>query len=322
LSTGHATFALVASKQIITLLVPMIVTCGCAMLPNKQQTKTDSAAIRLVPSSGKGPSAVVKVSLDPAGALQTIGVLYNSILDGRAACYIFYNPAENTFGLVKDSGDGVESLVAGKPLVENGQCALAGAGNTRAEIKNHRLALSLAITFKPAFAGPKNAYVYVEYKDGRKPTFQQEGTWLVPYEHQTMVLLPASGEGQRAVFKVNLVPAGVVQRVGVLYNSGLQGLNACYIFYDPNENTFGLATDSGDGIESLIAGKPLVENGQCALAGDDNTRAEIKNHLLAISLAITFKPAFAGPKNAYVYVEYNDGRKPTLQQEGTWLVAP
>jgi len=306
----------------------LVVTCGCAKLSNKQQAQTEKAAITLTPSSGGGQSAVVAVSLDPASLLRTVGVLYNSVLDGQNGCYVLYNPADNTFGLVKDSGSGLESLIAGKPLVDNSQCELDGAGNTRAEIKNDVLALRLAIAFKPAFAGPKNGYVYVEYKDGRKPTFQQEGTWLVAYKNQpraeaaAIELVPSSGEGQNAVFKVSLDPAGVLWTVGVLYNTVPDGRAACYIFYNPAENTFGLAKDSGDGVESLIAGKPLVENSQCALAGAGNTRAEIKNHVLALRLAITFKRAFAGPKNAYVYVEYKDRRKPTFQQEGTWMVAP
>jgi hypothetical protein len=302
----------------------MQITCGCGKLTNKQT----QAEITLAPSSGKGQGAVITVRLNPAGVLQTVGVLYNTARDGRAACYIFYNPAENTFGLAKDSGHGVEPLIAGVALVENRQCVLAGGGNTRAEITNDVLALSLAITFKPAFAGTKNAYVYVKYKDGRKPTFEQVGTWLVAYKDQpqpeaaAIKLVPSSGEGQKGVFTVSLAPAGVVRRLGLLYNTDRQGQAACYVLYDPAENTFELAKDSGDDVAFLIVGNPLVENGQCALAGAGNTRAEIKNNVLALHLAITFKPAFAGPRNAYVYVEYNDGREPTFQQEGTWLVAP
>jgi hypothetical protein len=319
---------LVALKQVTRLVVSaMVMTCGCGNLANKEQTQAEAVAIALLPSSGHGQSTAVTVKLVPAGVLRRVGILYNSELDGAYACYVFYDPAENHFALVKDAGSGVESPIAGRPLIENSQCFL-GAGATRAEIKNNVLALSLAITFKPAFVGPRNVYIYVEYKDGRKPTFRKEGTWLVTNKQQTsakaeaITLAPSSGEGQSADFTVNLVPAGAVRRVGVLYNTHIDGRTACYIFYNPVENTFGLMKDSGDSVESLIAGKPLVENRQCALTGAGHARAEINNDALTLSLAITFKPAFAGPRNSYVYVEYKDGRKPTFQQEGTWLVTP
>jgi large repetitive protein len=316
-----------ALKQVISLLVSTLV-CGCANLANKQQTRAEAAPITVVPSSGKGQTAVVTVKLIPADVLRRVGILYNSELDGTNACYVLYNPADNTFGLVKDSGEGVESPIAEKPLVGNSQCALATGHNTRAHIKNNVLAISLAITFKPAFAGPRNVYVYEEYKDGRKPTFQKEGTWLVANESQTsahaalITLVPSSGEGQSAVFTVKLVPADIVRNAGVLYNTYMEGRAACYIYYDPAKNNFGLIGDSGDRVDWLIAGKPLVENSQCALAGAGATRAEIDNNVLALSLAITFKPAFAGPRNIYIYEEYKDGGKPTFRQEGTWLVAP
>jgi hypothetical protein len=140
-------------------------------------------------------------------------------------------------------------------------------------------------------------------------------------KEEKVTLTPSSGEGQITVFTVTLSPAEVVRNVNVLYSSAFEAANSCYVSYNPEQNRFGLANDPADRFQSLSTEKQ-IENGQCVLAGFDKTRGEIKNNLLALSLPITFKNHFEGPKNIYVYVQYKDGRKPTMHQEGTWLVAP
>jgi len=156
----------------------LLAVCGCGNSVNTQ-TPSEAMAITLVPSSGEGQSGEFTVNLSPADKLSLLGVLYSARVDGGNACYVFYDPAKNSFSLVKDSGSGADPLIQGEPVVENNQCALANTGNTMANVTNNTLKLHLLIKFKPQFAGPKNAYVYVVSKDGREPGFQQEGTWLV-----------------------------------------------------------------------------------------------------------------------------------------------
>jgi hypothetical protein len=156
----------------------MVAICGCHNLANNR-AQVETATITLAPPSGEGRSGIFTVNMSSADKLALIGLLYNAGLDGGHACYVFYNPAVSGFSLVKDSGSGADPLIKGEPFVQNSQCALANTDNTRAEIWNNVLVIHLAITFKPQFAGPRNAYVYASYKDGREPTMQQEGTWLV-----------------------------------------------------------------------------------------------------------------------------------------------
>jgi hypothetical protein len=63
--------------------------------------------------------------------------------------------------------------------LQNSQCSLNVAA-TSASMNGNTLTLNLAMTFKPAFAGAKNIYMYGVDVSGPNSGWQQLGTWTVP----------------------------------------------------------------------------------------------------------------------------------------------
>ena len=167
--TGHS------KPRILAIAATLAVSIGCSR-PTSPASQQKIPTVTVVPSSGEGEGVSYVVTVTP-GAQRTIGLLMNKGIDARAACYILYDVARNTFNLVNDSGIGSKMPGNGDSAVENSQCALE-ALNTMADSLNGTLKLQFALTFKPAFAGGKFVYVYTE-KPGTPGRFQAEGAWMV-----------------------------------------------------------------------------------------------------------------------------------------------
>ena len=133
---------------------------------------------------------------------------------------------------------------------------------------------------------------------------------------------PSSGQGSEATFAVRYsTSAGrVLREVRVLFNSDLDGRNACYVYYGRTENTFSLVDDAGLGSARLAAGASgSLENSQCRLDGEHSS-AQVTGNALTISLTLRFKSSFHGDKNIYLYAETADGWNSGLQSRGRWTV--
>jgi hypothetical protein len=157
--------------------VATLAICGACGRKERPQPIVNPPAITVTPSSGEGPGAAFTLTLAPADRLgNTIGVLFNDRIDGQHSCYVTYDFGKDSFSLINDAGDLAQPFRPPNALMENKQCAVDGSGST-SEIGEHTLALRLAVRFKPAFAGPKNIYVYTEA--GTKAGFESEGTWMV-----------------------------------------------------------------------------------------------------------------------------------------------
>jgi len=161
-----------------------------ALLANAQITAVTSASsvpaiVGSQPAFGSGFSQAFTFQFfNPAGwrDLSVVNILVNSALDGRRACYLAYVVSTNTLVLVDDNGDaggpyaGTVTL-GDATVIQNGQCAVSlvsavGNGVT--------LALTLNITFKPAFAGNKILFLAGRDRVGANNTdWQATGTWSV-----------------------------------------------------------------------------------------------------------------------------------------------
>jgi hypothetical protein len=60
-----------------------------------------------------------------------------------------------------------------------------------------------------------------------------------------------------------------------------------------------------------------VSNSQCTLSGVGSSFI-ISGNTLALNVVLTFSGTFAGQKNAYVYVQGNNGLNNGWALEGTW----
>jgi hypothetical protein len=61
----------------------------------------------------------------------------------------------------------------------NSQCSV-NVAMTTVMASGNTLTLNLAVTFRPAYAGAKNTYMYAADISGSDSGWQQLGTWTVP----------------------------------------------------------------------------------------------------------------------------------------------
>jgi hypothetical protein len=108
-------------------------------------------------------------------------VLINSTIDGRNACYVYYNHEQKVFNLVKNPG--LESFmlpVRASGKLTNAQCQL-DVKESSAEFRDGVLKVELALHFKSSFSGERNVYLWMRTANGEETGFQASGKWMVPH---------------------------------------------------------------------------------------------------------------------------------------------
>ena len=93
---------------------------------------------------------------------------------------MYYQPATNQLNLLNDAATAWLVATPGTATtIQNSQCSVNAASTTVASSGN-TLTLNLAMTFKPAYAGAKNVYLYATDVSGSNSGWQQLGAWTVP----------------------------------------------------------------------------------------------------------------------------------------------
>jgi len=293
------------------------------------------------PASGGGYTQSFTFQFSHPSGYQYLGVvnvLFNSVLDGRNACYMAYVTPANTLYLVDTAGDAggpfAGSLVLGSAgTIENSQCAVSltsatGSGNT--------LTLVLNITFKPAFGGNQITYVAARDQGQGNSNWQASGVWQVPIPQVgpvgvTDVDPPRGGgsEGTPQSFAFSFTDTqgtGDFGIVNVLINNVIDGRQACYVAYESFTGNLFLVDDAGDaggpfaGSMPLNGGSSSVQNSQCAINGTGSLAAFAPNKL-TLTLNIVFKVGFKG--NQILYAAGRDrtgGNNTGWQAVGSWTV--
>ena len=283
-------------------------------------------SISVTPSSGNATQQTFNLAVsDPQGAadLTTVGLLFNSSVSTTGACAVLYNRAQNTLALLTDAGtQPAGSLSPGGGTQQNSQCVLNGSGSNVA-VSGSVLVLNLAVSFQPGFSGTKSVYAEA-VAASQTLSWQQEGIWTSP-PVVTMAVTPSSGGGpqQKFVLQVTDSLAGTdIATVGVLIGStATTTAGACAVMYNSAQNSLALLTDAGAQPASSIGpGSGSQQNSQCVLNGGGSS-VSANGNTLTLSLALTFQPAFIGPKNIYMDAA-NPYETVNWQAEGTWVAAP
>lgn len=296
------------------------------------------SAVSVSPSSGSGGSQTFSfVFSDPNGGadITSANIILNNLetaVDGSHACFLYYDRVSNSVLLAADSGAGfVGGVTPGaSQTVENSQCQLSGSGSS-AITSGDRLTLSVALVFKPAFAGTKHWFVYAADHGGlTTPGYQVLGSWTVPglsppSPPRVTSMAPVSGAGSSQTFTFSFSdPNGYadISSANIILNTAVDGSRACFLYYDRTSNTLLLAGDSGAGfVGGIIPGAPQsVQNSQCQLSGSGSSVVN-SGESITLSIAFTFKPAFAGTKKWFVYAADKEGlTTPGYQVLGGWTV--
>ncbi len=290
-------------------------------------------AVSVTPSSGSVASQTFALQYsDTAGtaSLQTVWAYFNSTLASAATntCLLYYNQTANVVNLLNDNGSTWQTATPGTATtLQNSQCSLNVAG-TSVALNGNTLTLNLAMTFKPAYAGAKNIYLYAADLSGANSGWQQLGTWTVPGGASgpaAVSVTPSSGSVASQTFALqysDTAGAASLQTVWAYFNGTLASpaTNTCLLYYNLTANVVNLLNDNGSTWQTATPGTATtLQNSQCSLnvAG---TSVALNGNTLTLNLAMTFKPAYAGAKNIYLYAADPSGSNSGWQPLGTWTV--
>jgi hypothetical protein len=233
-----------------------------------------------------------------------MAMLFNTSVSFPNSCYIVYDRNAASITLLSDDALGSGSKLLGSTTVlQNSQCAI---GLVSASASGLSQIVTIAVTFKGAFGGLKNIYMYAS--EGALNTgWVQRGTYFaaaggIPVAN-SVIPSGGSGPGQRFSFTVSdQGGSGYILAVAMLFASTFDNNNACSLVYDRTQNTISLAYDiAANGAAPLVPGSStVVSNHQCTLRGANST-VVAGTTVLVVTVDITFNAAFFGPKNAYLY---------------------
>jgi hypothetical protein len=318
------------------------IAAGAAWVFASPITTTAPSTVSANPLSGTGSSGVFNFTFSDTGgyqALTVVNVLINSVLDGRAACYIGFvpsGPASGSVFLVDNAGDAGGPFsgftLPGAGVAGNNQCAITGAGSS-VSTNGTNLVLTLAITFTPSFAGNRVFYLSAQDASGNSG-WQPQGVWNIPGAPVTgpaaiSVNPPRSTTLAQTYTFTFTDPAGAsdISVVDVLINSAIDGRHACYLAVVPSGPASGsvfLVDDAGDaggpfagGI--LLPGAGTASNSQCSVVAAGSSISAVGT-TLTVNLAITFNPGFAGNQVVFVAARNNSGGNSGWQPGATAVV--
>jgi hypothetical protein len=91
---------------------------------------------------------------------------------------LYYSRATNVLNLLNDAGTAWTSMTVGAAgTLQNSQCSV-DLSQTTGTPSGNNLTLSLPVTFKPAYAGAKQVWMFAAGGAGSSG-WQQRGSWTV-----------------------------------------------------------------------------------------------------------------------------------------------
>jgi hypothetical protein len=282
----------------------------------------------VTPNAGTGAAQAFVLSYtDTAGAtdLRQTWVWFNPAFTSSAhSCLAYYQPGTNTLNLLDDAGATWLSAPLGSGTLQNSQCGIALANST-AVPNGNTLTLTLAVTFKAAFAGAQTIFMYAT--NGTQTSgWQTRGTWTVPAAATPVVTAdsetPSAGTGATQTFALaysDTAGATDLRQTWVWFNPTFSSsAHSCLMYYDLGTQRLNLLDDAGATWMPASLGSGTLQNSQCAIALGSSTAAPNGN-TLTLTLAVAFKPAFAGTQTIFMYAT-NGTQTSGWQTRGSWTV--
>jgi hypothetical protein len=254
--------------------------------------------------------------------LATVAFLFNTSVSFSSACYVTYNLPANTLALQTDNGLSTTSMpFSGTGTLSNSQCTVGTATSAASGLS---IILTVTVTFKGAFNGPKNTYMYAT-AGSLNTGWVLEGTYSVSNggNPKTISVDPASGTGpgERFTFTIgDTGGAGFITYGAILFASTFNMVNACYLEWDGTKNTISVTYDNpANGQTPETPGQPgIATSSQCTLNAANSSIVVGATQVL-ITLDLTFNSSFFGPKNIYLYGAEGSANS-GWSTVGTWTV--
>jgi|GEM_PF-3525795 len=282
------------------------------------------------PDSGSGIAQtftfVISDSQSSAN-LAAAAVLFAPSLSYPNSCFVIYDRNQGTVQLEWDSVLGASiKPVSSTDTLQNSQCSIGATSVTASPLST---TLTLDVTFTSAFTGLKNIYMYGADGDGSINTgWVQKGTYTVdvvsPPVPAVDSVSPSSGSGLTQAFTFvfsDTQSSANLSAAAILFGTALVAEDSCFVVYDRNRGSIQLEWDNVMGAQiKSVSSSDILENSQCSIGATSVTTTAFST---SITLDITFKSAFAGPKNIYMYGADGDGTINTgWVQKGTWAPSP
>ena len=285
------------------------------------------SAVSVTPSSGTGSAVVFSAQYTDSGgasALTTVSFLVNTSASPAVACYVSYNLATNALSLANDDPtSGSQVVTFGGGSQQNSQCIVNGSGSS-VSLSGSTLTLNVSLIFQPGFGGAKTVYLYAA-DAGANTGWVARGAWTVvipPPQPSDSSVSPNASSGASQTFTFvfsDTQSASNLIGLAMLFNTTSASVtNACDIVYDRNAGTVALVWDNAGGSNTkLLSSSVVLKNSQCQIGAVSAAASGLSQ---IITVAITFKAAFSGTKNIYMYGS-DAGLNTEWVQMGTYLVA-
>jgi hypothetical protein len=258
-----------------------------------------------------------------AADLSAAVMVFAPTLVAENSCFVVY---DRNRGIIQLESDDLTStankLVDSATTLQNSQCVIGATSVTAAVLST---IITLDITFKNEFTGLKNIYMYGADGDGSVNTgWTQRGTYMVAVSPPPLPTVdsvsPSSGGGPRQTFTFafsDRQSATNLSAAVMVFAPALVAENSCFVVYDRDRGIIELEWDDlTDNETKLVNSSALLENSQCVIGATSVTATALS---ITITLDITFKNAFTGLKNIYMYGADGDGSLNTgWVQKGTW----
>jgi hypothetical protein len=182
----------------------------------------------------------------------------------------------------------------------------------------------MAVTFTPAFAGNRSLLLYAQDVLWQNTGWHGLGTWTVSMGQPSVLSVsPSAGSGAAANFTaVYSQSAGFGQlNLVQLLIPGNGGMNACWIYYTPQNNSLWLMNNTQTAALGPVTpgSSGSIANSQCVLSGTGSS-ASGNGTNLTVTMAVTFAPAFAGNRSLLLYAQDAFWQNTGWQALGTWTV--
>ncbi len=286
------------------------------------------------PNSGAGVSQTFSLRYsDSLGAtnLDATWVWFTADAGSSSAnsCLAYYRRPTNTLLLLDDSGTVWQSAAVGtSALLQNSQCALS-VGSSTVDVSGNALTLNLAVSFKAAYAGTKNLYMFASSATGTNTGWVDRGDWTVTSAASGVptadLVTPGSGIGSASTFALRYSASAGATRLNNMWvwftaAYGAVSTDSCLAYYNRSANAVSLLSDDGTTwISGELGTLRTLQNSQCAIALRTSSAAA-SGPSITVNLAMSFRARYAGAKDVYMYADTTAGLNSGWHDRGNWTV--
>jgi Zn-dependent metalloprotease len=286
----------------------------------------------VAPNVGSGASQLFALQYsDTLGAtdLSTVWVWFNATFSNNSSnsCMLYYNRAAAQINMLNDAGTTwMPGTLGSATTLQNNQCSI-NLGGSSVVLNGNTLTLNLAVTFKPAYAGGKNVYMYAT-NGTINSGWQDRGDWTVPGAGIAVTadsITPNVGSGATQLFALqysDTLGATDLSTVWVWFNATFSNnsTNSCMLYYNRPAGQLNMLNDAGTTwMAGTLGSGAVLQNSQCAVALTSSS-VSLSGNMLTLNLNMTFKPAYGGAKNLYMYAASGGGINSGWQDLGDWTV--